>query len=479
MSITRIIKNISALALGEVITRILSLFFIIYLARYLGEIGFGRYSFAFAFTSLFLVIVDPGVNTLVIRDVAREKALAGKYVGNIILLRPILSVLAFALIAVVINLMDYPAETRLAVYIVGIYSIMISFSQLTRSVFRAFEKMEYEALLNISERLIFVSLGITVLFLGYGLIEVVSVFLIAGTANVFLSFSLIVRKFTSVKLEMDWNFWKYLIREGLPFGMALIFITVYIKIDTVMLSIIKGDAAAGWYNAAYQIPFAVSLISFAYMESIFPLLSKFYRSSKDSLIFIYTKSYKYLLIISLPIAVFTTLFAEKIIFLLYGAEFGPSAISLRILIWFTVFEFLGYLFYTVLASIDRQNINTFNTAVCAVANVLLNLLLIPSLSYAGASIAKVLTYIIYFSLNLYMVSRYLHSTDRLPLKDLIKPVISSISMGIILYMFKDLSLLLLIPLAALVYCIFLYLVDALPKEEIELWKNLFQRTGQQ
>lgn len=466
LSTRRIAKNAAALTLMEVITRFLSFVLIVAIARFLGDTGFGRYSFAFAFTSLFIVCVDPGVNVLAIRDIAREKGLAGKYMGNIFLLRSLLSLIAFALIAGVINLMGYPSETKFAVYIVGVYTIMTSFSQLTRSIFRAFERMEYEALLNILERVIFVSLGLVVLSWGYGLIEVVSVFLIAGAVNLILSFFLTARKFAMPKFEVDREFWKYLIREGLPFGLAFIFITVYIKIDLVMLSAMKGDAVVGWYNAAYQIPLAVALISTAFMESIFPAFSRLHGSSRESLIHAYEKSFKFLSIVVLPIAVGITILSEKIIFLLYGKGYANSIIVLKILIWFTVFEFLAYLLYVTLASIDRQRLNTLTTGICAVLNILLNLILIPRYSFIGAGIATVITYVVLFSTSFYFVSRYLRRISIS--KAMTKPVITSLAMGFILYSLRDMNILLSVFLSGLFYIVFLYLIRGFSKEEIRV-----------
>lgn len=464
----KIIKNISALALGELVTRILGLVLVIYLARYLGETGFGRYSFAFAFTSLFLVVTDLGMNTIIIRDIAREKTLAGRYVGNILVLRGFLSLISFFLIAVVINLMGYPGETRLAVYIVGIYTIMTSFSQLTRSVFRAFEKMEYEALLNIMERLIFVSLGILVLVLGYGLIEVVSVFLIAGAANVLLSFHLTKRKFAVPKLEVDWELWKYLIGEGLPFGIAFIFINVYIKVDTVILSSMKGDAVVGWYNAAYQIPLAISLISYSMMESIFPMFSRL-GNLREELTLAYEKMFRFLSMLIIPMAAGITLLSDKIIFILYGKGYENSITILQILIWLTVFEFLGYLLYITLSSINKQRVNILTTGTCAALNITLNLLLIPPFSLIGAGIAKIITYIAFFFLNFYFVSKYVCKVSIY--RAINRPVIASLAMGVVLFFMKDLNIFVLVILAGLFYTTVLYLIKGFSKEDLKLIYN--------
>ncbi|MGB2840861.1 MAG: oligosaccharide flippase family protein [Halobacteriota archaeon] len=62
-----------------VIGSILSLVLSIFIARSLGDVIFGKYSFALAFTAIFAVFSDLGYNTLLIREVARDKSLASKY----------------------------------------------------------------------------------------------------------------------------------------------------------------------------------------------------------------------------------------------------------------------------------------------------------------------------------------------------------------------------------------------------------------
>ena len=101
-----IAKNTGVLILAEVILRVLSLIFIIYVARFLGDVGFGKYSFAFAFTNLFVIISYFGLNMVTVREVARDKSKADKYLGNVAVIRFILSIITLAIIVLSINLMD-------------------------------------------------------------------------------------------------------------------------------------------------------------------------------------------------------------------------------------------------------------------------------------------------------------------------------------------------------------------------------------
>ena len=154
-TIQTIAKNTGVLAISQVITSILGFFLLIYIARYLGEVGFGKYSFAISFTALFVIFADLGINQLIIRELARNKELTNEYLTNVSIIKLLLSFLAFGFIVLTINIMDYPRDTTYAVYLFGIYMILTSFAQTFRSIFQAFERMEYDAVVMVIEKIYF------------------------------------------------------------------------------------------------------------------------------------------------------------------------------------------------------------------------------------------------------------------------------------------------------------------------------------
>ena len=77
----RIAKNTGVLLLADAIGKIFMFFFVIYTARYLGVAGFGILSFALAFTGIFGIFSDLGLQQLAIREIARNKSLVERYIG--------------------------------------------------------------------------------------------------------------------------------------------------------------------------------------------------------------------------------------------------------------------------------------------------------------------------------------------------------------------------------------------------------------
>jgi O-antigen/teichoic acid export membrane protein len=205
------------------------------------------------------------------------------------------------------------------------------------------------------------------------------------------------------------------------------------------------------------------------LGAIYPVLSKFYISSKDSFKIAYEILFKYLFTIAFTIGVGTMLLADKIILLIYDDEFIYSVIALRILIWWHVIGALCWLMGVVLQSINRQNIFAFSMGICAVFNVTLNLILIPIMSYIGASIATIATDVIAFLLLFYYVSKYCY---KLPLMNIIiKAAIAGVIMGIIIYYIQSFNVLMVVLVACAIYFLALVALGGISKEDIMLIKG--------
>ena len=472
-TIRTIAKNIFSLTVVGVITRLLAFILVISIARYLGDTGYGKYAFVFAFTSFFAIVPDLGLSTLTIREVARDKELAGKYLGNIFLVKFVLSFIAFLLVVVFINLMHYPPDITMAVYIAGAYVVLTSFNLFFISIFRAFEKMEYETVVRVVEKVFLFSLVISFIYLRYGLIEIVSAFLISSIFSFVFSGLVVLKKFAKPKFEVDLGFLRNATKEALPFALTAVFITIYFKIDTVLLSMMKGDAVVGWYNAAYNIVFGLMTIAGIYETAIFPSMSKFFKSSMNSFYKISILSFKYLLMIGLPISIGITLLADKVILLVYGDVYINSTIALQILVWsFFIMCVCGVPTLT-LNTIGKQHIVTTGMSITATLNIMLNLFLIPKYSLVGAAIATIIVCFFEFFFEFYFMNRYAVKI-RLLNGDFAKIGFASFVMGSFIIYFQA-NIFLTVILAALIYLLLILISKALSKEDFRMFREIFPR----
>ena len=476
-TVQRIAKNTGVLLISQIVSKVLGFFYIMYTARYLGVEGFGILSFALAFTGIFGVFSDLGLSALIVREVARDKTLISKYLGNIAVMKIILVTITFALIAIVINLLGYPKQSIEVVYLIALSVIFGPFTGMFNSIFQAYEKMEYQSLGQVLSSVLMLSGALFAIGQGFSIIGFASIYCIVSAIVLVYSFVVCARKFVLPKIEFDWSFWKPTIKEALPFGVTSISLMIYYHIDKVMLSLMIDYRAVGFYNAAYAIVTGLLFFYTAFLGSIFPLMSKIYAFSKDSFKLIFEKSMKYLWIIALPIGVGTTLLANRIVILIYGSEYVPSVIALQILVWAHVIIYMNS-FANILNNIGKQILVTKQTVICAFLNIALNLILIPKFSYIGASIATVLTEFIAFLILYYYVSKTEYKLSKKIFSIIfIKVGIATLVMAIFIKYFENANFLVLILFAITIYFIAFYLMKGFDKEDIQFILKLFKDKG--
>ncbi len=470
-----IAKNIGVLSLSQIVTIILSFIYTIYIARYLGTSEFGILSFALAFTGIFVILVDLGLNMLTVREVSRDKTLASKYLGNTIIIKVVLALITLFLILIVTKIINYPQEIINVVYLVGFSLIFGSFSGIFYSIFQANEKMEYQSFGQIITSILMLAGVLIAIHYDLGLYALALIYFFVGIVVLIYSFFICSWKFALPKIEIDLNFWRLIIFQALPFGLTSIFVLIYYYIDTVMLSIIipNSNDIIGWYSAAYRLVIPLSFIPTIFFTSVFPVMSTFYGKSEKSLKFAFRRSLKYMLIFGIPIATGITILADKIILLIYGESYFPSVIALQILIWSIPLIFIDSSFAYLFNSINKQATVAKIMGIVALFNILLNIILIPFYSYIGASIVTWASDLITLALMVYVLSNTEFKVPFSLLKDFTKVVIASAVMIIPLIILNNLNLFLVILISSVVYVIAFLLLKGVDDIDIKIIKNIF------
>jgi O-antigen/teichoic acid export membrane protein len=467
--VQRVVKNTGIIIAGNVIFRLISLVIIIYLARYLGTVGFGKYSFVFAYLAFFDILCDLGLSTILVREAARNRINMPKLLGNGLIIRLILTIFAVVLAVVIITLLPYPADTTAYTYIAAFTLLFLSFSGFYSIIFQVNLRMEYNIFAKLIFRIISAVLIFWLIFSHGTLMQIIIVLVFSEGIKTLITY-LFSRKFVRLKFEIDFDTWKYLFKESLPIALSSVIFMIYFRIDVIMLSLMVGDGAVGIYSAALKLSEPLTIIPTALMMSLFPLMSGYFETSRNKLIKSYHLSIKYLFIITLPIAIGTTLIADKIILLIYDSPFADSATVLQILIWALVLNSVNFVLSNVLTSINQQKLITVSVALCAIVNVILNFILIPIFKCDGAAIATVMTNVVLFTASFYFVAKHFQI---LPLhKIIIKPLISGLIMGVFVYYFIDLDIFFLVCLAGFIYFISLFALNTFSEEDWNIIKKI-------
>jgi len=450
--------------------QLLSMALIVYATRFLGDVGFGKYTLAISLSGIYVLFSDIGLSKVMIREIAKNKPMTSEYLGNVAAIKILLSIVTFFLLVVTINVMGYPEDTKIAVYIAGFAAIISFFALFYRTVFLAYEKMEYDTLVAVLDKVVMVILGFEFLRSGLGLLGLVMALLIGNAVGLTASFFLVSKRFAKPVCKIRTAFWKDLMKEAWPFGMISIFGVIFYQVGTVILSVLKGDAEVGWYGAAFMMVGVLQFIPLSLVGALFPVFSQLFKSSTDTLKIAYERASKYLYILALPIAIGTVPVADKIVLVVFKSAFANTVMALQILVWTVPFTFLTTVSAELLASVMKQRTVMVSTGICMIVSTVLNLLLIPSLGFLGTCVAGVVTEMVWFLLLFYFASKYLYE---LPVHRMIgKPLVAAACMGAFVYVFQNFTLFVIAPIAAGIYFGLLFALKTFDEQDMTFFRAL-------
>ncbi len=454
----RIFKNTSSLFSAHLMGRLGSLVLTIWLMpRIFSENELGGYFVAIALTNLIASITELGIHNPLIREMTLNLSQTRHYLGNALLVRLILSVIAYALMVISGTFLGYTRIIVTMIVYLGLAEIVNGIAQLYRCVFRAHEEMKYEAFTVVAERGTFFLIGCAAILLGYDLVNVCQVMLIASGVNMMLSIGFTRYRFTSLRFEPNRQIISILMQQALPFAIGNLFNLVYFRVDAIMLSKLSPDGidANTWYGLAYTIVNAFTTLPGAFMMgAMFPVLSRAYENERDRLSAVYTYGVRWMVICAVPLTVGMATLSHEITKTLFPA-YPPDtvekiAIALRWLSASGGMIFLTTVVLTVLRAADKRRTFAVLMGTTALLNICLNLILIPRLSHIGAAIAMVITEVYLLTVGFGYISKKI--TKLTEIGFIMKVLLLSAVMGLGLVVLQErLSIWLLIPLAMLFY----------------------------
>lgn len=458
--IRTVFKNMSWVTLSQVITNICAFIWTIIIARYLGVLNYGTLSFVISFTVLIGIGNDIGMTPYTTRELSKDKTKTFKFINNILPFKIILSTLLLIITTLGVYILHYNHLIILLTFIMYIETIIISIFNFISGVFQAYEDVKPSAISLIIYSLSLVIFTIIISTLNLGIIPIAIAYTLAYLlCLIYISYHFI-KRFGPPKFKFDLKFWKKVGINSLPFGLTIFFYTIYFSIDVVMISWLVGDYATGIYNSAYKIISVFTAFYVIYQFVIFPLMSKLYAEDTNLLKISFEQSFKYSLLILLPIIVGVYFYSPYLITLIYGNTYALASVPMQILIWTVVFLFINGVATSLLNSIGKEYDVTKIYIIAAIFNIVVNYFLIPKYTYIGASVATVLSEILILGLMMYSISKTEYKPDISLLKTVIKLVICGIILAIVLYLI-NVSLWLAIPIGLVVYVASLFLTKSI------------------
>ena len=387
------VKNTGWLLVGKLLSLVVG--FII--ARYLGPYAFGDLSFADAFAALFAAVGTLGLDSFIIREIIQYPDKRDEILGTSLVMRltanavliplAILTYLAFR------QLSTNETEVSLALLIALCSSAALFKSfNIIDSYFQSQVASKY--VVHVQNVCLLLSTGVKIaLIYNHAPVLYFAGALVFDSAILALGL-LFIYKRKQLHLHtwtFNWARAKSLIQQSWPLILTAVMISIYMKIDQVMLKS-AGSKIVGIYSAAARISESWYFIPVAIVTSVFPAIIHARKTDIERYHKRLQNLYDLLVGISLPVAILVSIYADKIIHLLYGNPYQGAGILLSIHIWSGIFVFLGSASSQFLLAEGFTLISFSRTAFGALINVVLNLWLIPIYGALGASIATLIAY---------------------------------------------------------------------------------------
>jgi PST family polysaccharide transporter len=473
----RLLTNTGILMGMELGVRLFDALVAVILARYLAPEGFGLLAFAVSFSWLFSLLPGFGMWSLTTRDIARAPEHLSRYLSNGLAAKALLACLTLAVIWLVSRLPAFPSDKTVVVMVAGLVMILETTVRYTLSFFQAAQRMSTVALVNLAVRLGWIISSLAVIGLRGGVMELLGARAAVTGVALLVAVGLIDRRLQRVTWALEPAFIRRILVASFPFALFYLYGTFYSDIATVLLSMMRGDAMAGWYAAAQKFVRVVVFIPSGFFGAMLPAMSRFSRDSRADLLEALARSCKYLLLIGLPIAGGTCMLADRLVPLLFGSAYQATVPVLRVLSWSIPLTFVNWALVATVMSVNRERRGSAYLLAGVLFAGLGNLIAIPLFGCLGASVTTLLAEALTFMVQLLLLRQSL--PEARPLWHLAKPLWATLAMAGFVWAARGLELPYTVLGSAAIYLTALVALRAVGPDEWTLVNGIVRRKGLQ
>ena len=386
----RVAKNAVWIIGGKVAQSVLALIINMLTARYLGPSNFGLITYASSLVAFVLPIMQLGFSNVLVQEIVNKPEREGKVLGTAIflsLLSSICCIIGVTSFAFAVN----PDETE-TIVVCLLYSFILIFQAIDHIEFWYQAKLlsKYSSIITLIS---YVAVSAYKVFL---LVTAQSVYWFAlsnALDYAFISIGgvILYRKLGGQRLSFSISIGKQMFSKGKHYILSSMMVTIFAQTDKIMIKMMMNESATGYYGAAVACAGMTSFVFAAIIDSFRPSVFEGQKVGEDVFSYRLTMLYSIIIYLSLAQSVVMSVMSKLIIFILYGEAYYPAVDALRIVVWYTTFSYMGSVRNIWILANEKQKylwqVNLFG----AVANVILNYILIPLIGINGAAVASLLT----------------------------------------------------------------------------------------
>ncbi|WP_316832349.1 flippase [Pedobacter aquatilis] len=389
-------KNTGMLLIGKVGSLAIKMLSSIAVANYLLSYGNGILTTSVSYVFLFAALAGLGLDQFIVKELHQFPERRDSILGSAFSMKSIAGLICIPLIYISWSI--YPLEGIKFGYIflLSFMGIFQSFTVID-SYFQSEVKSKYIMQVQIIGNLVSAAIKVCLILTHSNL----TLFFFAYLFDtVLLSIGYVIsynQKGRSILAwTCDWKLSKKLLSLSWPLIVSGIMVSIYMRVDQIMLKQILGEhgiAEAGAYNTVVMFSEALNFVPIAIVSSLFPAILNARRDDKERYQKRLQNLYDLMVWLSLSFALFIT-FASPLIYKLYKPEYIAAAKVLSVHVWGSIFVFLGVASGQFLIAENFGHLSFIRTGLGAIVNIILNIILIPKMGMMGTAIATVIAYFV-------------------------------------------------------------------------------------
>jgi PST family polysaccharide transporter len=408
-SVFKIVQNVAWLSVDQAVRMGIGLAVGVWVARYLGPEEFGRLNYSIAFVGVFAAMGALGLNSVVVREIVRGRdANNAAILGSAFVLQLVGGLVAvlvlFALLAS--SLVGSDALLRSSIAILSL-ALPFRAADTVRYWFESQVESRYVVWIENAVFLVMAAARIGLTLVGAGLIAFV---VVAAAETVLVSLGLLLvyskRAGTLARWRADKLHMLSLLHDSWPYFLAGLAVTLYMRMDIVMLQQMTNSYEVGVYSAAARISELLYVLPTVFLSSISPALIESHQTNRALYLARMRQLYAAGWWLAVALSTVLTVFAQEITSLAFGRDFGDAAAVLSIHVWGSMAVIHGITSSQHLLVENLQKLSFYRTLIGLCCNLALNAALIPAFGAKGAAAATAVSYFVAtYSLALFGATR--------------------------------------------------------------------------
>ena len=384
-------KNTVWLSISNFGGRALKAIVIIYAARVLGADGYGVFSYAITLAAFFTLFVDPGVNSILIRESAKasEEERRTFFSTTLVMKAGIIALSALIIFFVAPLFSTLPGAKVLLPLVILIFTFD-SLREFFSSLIRSMEKMEWEAAIFLFTNLMITIAGFA--FLRIALTPTAFTWAyVAGTAIGAVAAAYVVRRYLKKVLSaFAPRRIIPILQAAWPFAITGALGGLLTNTDILIISWMRSAAEVGVYSAGIRIVQLMYLIPGIIQMSTLPMFARLARNDNERFRAVFERTVSFIFLASVPLALGGAILGTQIMQLVFGAAYASGGLSFKILMLTLLFDYPAVIISNAIFAYNHQKSLIVSSAIGAGANVAFDLLLIPPFGIAGSAAATLL-----------------------------------------------------------------------------------------